>query len=97
MLAVRLHLDDCGPENGPLEVLPKSHRYGRLSDAEVDLWRAEHTSAVCTVNAGGIILMRPLLLHRSLSAGSPRHRRVVHVEYASAQLPNGLAWYQQAA
>jgi hypothetical protein len=28
MMALRVHLDDCGPENGPLRVLPGSHRCG---------------------------------------------------------------------
>ena len=31
MLTVRLHLDDCGEDNGPLRVLPGSHRLGRLT------------------------------------------------------------------
>ena len=30
MLAIRLHLDDCGPDNGPLRVLPGSHTAGVL-------------------------------------------------------------------
>jgi ectoine hydroxylase-related dioxygenase (phytanoyl-CoA dioxygenase family) len=30
MLTVRIHLDDCGPENGPLEVIPGSHAHGFL-------------------------------------------------------------------
>jgi hypothetical protein len=51
------------------------------------------------VGAGGIILMRPLILHRSLSAdretSSAAHRRVVHIEYAAAELPGGLRWHQE--
>jgi hypothetical protein len=30
MLAVRLHLDDCGEDNGPLRVLPGSHAWAGL-------------------------------------------------------------------
>ena len=30
MLAVRIHLDDCGPDNGPLRCVPGSHKLGRL-------------------------------------------------------------------
>ncbi|MEO0476521.1 MAG: phytanoyl-CoA dioxygenase family protein, partial [Planctomycetota bacterium] len=30
MLAVRIHLDDCGPDNGPLRCSPGSHLSGRL-------------------------------------------------------------------
>lgn len=30
MVAVRLSLDDCGPDNGPLRVVPGSHLHGLL-------------------------------------------------------------------
>ena len=39
MLAVRVHLDDCGADNGPVRVLPASHRVGRLSGEAIDEWR----------------------------------------------------------
>ena len=39
MLAVRVHLDDCGLENGPVRVLPGSHPNGRLSEAAIDGWK----------------------------------------------------------
>src|SRR5205085_1960203 len=29
MIAVRIHLDDCRFDNGPLRVVPGSHRFGR--------------------------------------------------------------------
>ena len=35
MLVVRLHLDDCGEDNGPLRVLPGSHRLGRLTSEQI--------------------------------------------------------------
>jgi hypothetical protein len=45
MLAVRVHLDDCGPDSGPLRVLPGSHREGRLDAAAIDSadWRSPET------------------------------------------------------
>ena len=30
MVTIRLHLDDCGPENAPLKVIDGSHALGRL-------------------------------------------------------------------
>jgi len=93
MVTVRLHLDDCGLQNGPLEVLPGSHAVGRLTEAGIEEWKAR-PGVPCPVEAGGIVLMRPLILHRSLSASLPGHRRVVHIEYALATLPDGLEWYQ---
>src|SRR5437868_46637 len=35
MLALRFHLDDCGLENAPLQVLPGSHKRGRVSAEQV--------------------------------------------------------------
>lgn len=33
MVTVRIHLDGCGPENGPVHVVPGSHLHGRLDAA----------------------------------------------------------------
>jgi hypothetical protein len=49
------------------------------------------------VPAGGVVVMRPLILHASSPAVSPSHRRVVHLEYAAEDLPGGLAWHERRA
>jgi len=92
MLTVRLHLDDCGMDNGPLQVLPGSHAAGVLSPAALRHWREQVRPMTCCVPAGGALLMRPLILHASSAARSPRHRRVIHLEYADGDLPGGLEW-----
>lgn len=38
MIAVRVHLDDCGMDHCPLRVIPGSHRHGWLDD-EIDEWK----------------------------------------------------------
>jgi ectoine hydroxylase-related dioxygenase (phytanoyl-CoA dioxygenase family) len=93
MLTVRVHLDDCGPENGPVQVIPGSHRQGRLSAAEITRWRESHEPVACTSARGGVLLMRPLILHASSPATVPGHRRVVHLEFAAEELPYGLEWH----
>ena len=95
MLAVRVHLDDCGPRNGPVRVIPGSHRQGRLSARAIDDWKAKSRAVDCVVERGGILAFRPLLLHASSAASRPAHRRVVHLEFASGELPGGLAWYHR--
>ena len=92
MLTVRLHLDDCGEDNGPLKVLPGSHAAGPLPPAEVARWCGERAPVACVVAAGGAVLMRPLILHASSPARVPGHRRVIHLEFASGELPGGLEW-----
>jgi ectoine hydroxylase-related dioxygenase (phytanoyl-CoA dioxygenase family) len=91
ILAIRLHLDDSGLDNGPLRVVPASHREGRLSTERVANW--QRTGAVtCTVPAGGVLLLRPLLLHASSACVVPKPRRVIHLEFAAEELPQGLEW-----
>src|SRR5262249_14861156 len=94
MVAVRVHLDECGADNGPLRVLPGSHRHGWL-DEDIDDWKREVKEVVCTCSRGGIVVMCPLTLHASSKAKSPSHRRVIHIECANAELPGGLVWNQR--
>jgi ectoine hydroxylase-related dioxygenase (phytanoyl-CoA dioxygenase family) len=94
MVAVRVHLDDCHAGKGPLRVLPGSHRQGGL-DNEIDHWKREVESVTCLTDAGGAVTMRPLILHASSKAESPSHRRVIHIEFASQELPGGLQWHRR--
>jgi ectoine hydroxylase-related dioxygenase (phytanoyl-CoA dioxygenase family) len=95
MLTIRLHLDDCGETNGALRVIPGSHLRGRLSAAGIAEARSQQSEVLCSAGAGDALLMRPLLLHASSEARDVRHRRVVHLEYASAPLPEGLNWAER--
>ena len=95
MLTVRLHLDACPLTNGPLRVLPGSHRYGKLEHSQIETLRSQINEVVCEVECGGALLMRPLLLHASSSAQSPGHRRVLHLEFANMTLPDGLEWHEK--
>lgn len=91
MAAVRVHLDDCRAENGPLRVLAGSHQ-GVWNDEEINRWRGRTPETTCLVDCGGVLVMRPLLLHASSRSTSAGRRRVVHIEYARSELPCGLAW-----
>ncbi|MBN8752102.1 MULTISPECIES: phytanoyl-CoA dioxygenase family protein [Variovorax] len=97
LLAVRVHMDDCGPDAGPLRVVPGSHRNGRLSDVESQAVRAAHGETTCTAARGDALLMRPLLLHASSRAQLPVRRRVLHFLFGPAHLPPGLAWNRTVA
>jgi ectoine hydroxylase-related dioxygenase (phytanoyl-CoA dioxygenase family) len=94
MLAIRLHLDESHEGNGPLRVVPGSHKAGCLSAEEIATWK-EQPSAICTVPKGGALLMRPLLVHASSASAKPEPRRVIHLEFAVDELPNGLEWHDR--
>jgi ectoine hydroxylase-related dioxygenase (phytanoyl-CoA dioxygenase family) len=87
ILALRVHLDSCLPNNGALKVLPKTHQMGRLFPAKITELRQQIPAHICAVDAGGILLMRPLLLHASSKSSVNSHRRVIHFEYTAQALP----------
>lgn len=94
MLTVRIHLDDADAENGALRVIAGTHRMGRLGAERIAWLREERGETLCVAAAGDALLMRPLLLHASGRSTSPRPRRVLHIEYAAQDLPDGLAWQE---
>jgi hypothetical protein len=83
VIALRVHLDASTSENGPLRVIPGSHSR-LLSDAEVARIAAESVAIECPVPRGGVLVMRPLLVHASSKARVDRPRRVLHIEYAES-------------
>jgi ectoine hydroxylase-related dioxygenase (phytanoyl-CoA dioxygenase family) len=84
VLALRIHLDDSSVENGPLRVLPGTHRLGVLSDDSIEGLTHEIPAAECVAPRGAILAMRPLLVHSSSKAKGQAPRRVLHIEYASS-------------
>jgi Phytanoyl-CoA dioxygenase (PhyH) len=90
MLTARIHFDDVTPDNGPLRVLPGSHRFYATGEDEPRGPFAVHC------RAGDVLLMRPLLTHASghSKAEAGLHRRIIHLECAaSPELPDGYRWY----
>lgn len=65
LVALRVHLDDSTPVNGSLKVVPASHRYSRLTAPMILQLRALYGEVSCLVPKGGVLVMRPLLLHGS--------------------------------
>lgn len=96
VITVRLHLDPCDGDNGALRVLPGTHALGRLAADQIQDCRTQVAEVLCAMEAGDALLMRPLLLHASSKSMTDRHRRILHLEYAGFDLPDGLAWYESA-
>jgi Phytanoyl-CoA dioxygenase (PhyH) len=84
-VALRIHLDDCNEDNGPLEVLPGSHTHGRLDASAIARLSAHTPSLVCLANRGDIVTISPLIVHRSQRARRPAARRVIHLEYTATK------------
>lgn len=87
---VRIHLDNTNEENGALKVIPKSHLKGIYRPETID-WKLERES-ICSVVKGGIMIMKPLLLHSSGRTTNKNKRRVIHIEFSRSVLPENLKW-----
>jgi ectoine hydroxylase-related dioxygenase (phytanoyl-CoA dioxygenase family) len=85
IVALRLHLDASRADNGPLRVLPGSQLRGVLSDDEIHAAVQGASTQECLLERGGVLAMRPLLLHSSGKATAADPRRVLHIEYARSR------------
>jgi ectoine hydroxylase-related dioxygenase (phytanoyl-CoA dioxygenase family) len=90
---IRIHLDDTDQYNGALNVIPKSHLKGIYRPETID-WTTEE-EIPCAVPAGGIMIMKPLLLHSSARTTNGKRRRVIHIEFSNQVLPDGLNWSER--
>lgn len=86
---IRIHLDETTEYNGALKVVPKSHN--RIYRPETIDWENEK-EIVCNVRKGGIMIMKPLLLHSSARTTDNKKRRVIHIEFGNQRLPENLNW-----
>ena len=84
VLALRVHLDESTKNNGSLRIIAGSHDDGVLSDEEVFSVARRSEYVECEVGRGGVLAMRPLLIHSSSKARSDKPRRVLHIEYADS-------------
>jgi hypothetical protein len=92
MVTLRLHLDDCGADNGPLKLVSGSHRLGAIPAHRAAGLAEALPVQVCTARAGDVWACATLILHASEPAANPSRRRVLQVDYAAIDLPGGLEW-----
>jgi ectoine hydroxylase-related dioxygenase (phytanoyl-CoA dioxygenase family) len=90
---IRIHLDDTDEQNGALKVIPTSHLKGIYRPETID-WTKE-TETFCKVSKGGLMIMRPLLLHASNKTTNNNKRRVLHIEFSNLELPSEINWAER--
>jgi ectoine hydroxylase-related dioxygenase (phytanoyl-CoA dioxygenase family) len=89
-ITLRIHLDNTNIENGALRVIPGTQAAGISRPEKLD--RDAVSEVCCEVPQGGVMLMRPLLMHASGRTVNQKPRRVVHIEFSRKSLPAGLEW-----
>ena len=92
MITIRIHLDPATRANGCLKVLPGSHRVGLLPSNEVYEQIDKEQVVYCEFETGSAVVMRPHIMHASEKSTSDQPRRILHFEYSSYKLPEGIQW-----
>lgn len=90
---IRIHLDNTTYENGALRVINKSHTKGIYRPENIN-FDAE-TETICEISKGGIMIMKPLLLHASNKTTNKKRRRIIHLEFSNQKLPNEIEWSEK--
>lgn len=90
IFTIRIHLDDTNKENGALKIVEGSH-LKEIFRPEIIDWKTEKET-FCNVEKGGIMMMKPLLLHGSNRTSNQKRRRVIHIEFSNNNLPEGINW-----
>ena len=93
IVTLRIHLDETNSENGALKVIENSHSKGIYRPENIN-WKSEK-EIICNVTKGGIMLMKPLLLHSSGRTTNSKKRRVIHIELSNIDLPKELKWAEK--
>jgi ectoine hydroxylase-related dioxygenase (phytanoyl-CoA dioxygenase family) len=85
VLALRVSCDDSTVENGPPRVLPGTHTMGVLTDDRIHELAAQIAPVDCVAQKGGVVALRPLVVHASSKSQIEMPRRVLHIEYAASE------------
>jgi ectoine hydroxylase-related dioxygenase (phytanoyl-CoA dioxygenase family) len=81
-------LDAYTPDNGPLRVVPGSHRWRKLPQDELADLRATHPGEVLvTAEAGSVVVMNAHLWHGGLDNRTAKPRTALHAFYCRHDKP----------
>ena len=81
-------LDAYTPDNGPVRVVPGSHRWGRLPSSELPDLRASHPAEIAvTAPAGSVVVMNAHTWHGGLDNRTQGQRTALHAFYCRRDKP----------
>lgn len=94
MLFIRVHFDENAAENGAMQLALGSHRHGVVSAENCATIASQCETEICAAQAGDVLIVHGLMLHRSLSSQSSQSRHVLRVDYAKRDaLDARLQWH----
>lgn len=86
MLTLRILIDSARHDNGCLQLIPKSHKQGILTESQIQQIKNQNGALYCEAMAGDILVMNPLIVHASARLQSPQQRRILHLEFIPKRL-----------
>ena len=92
-ITFRIHLDKTDETNGVLRVISNSHKKGIFRIDNNFIASKEGKEIICNIDKGGVMLMKPLLLHSSQKSVSENDRRVLHLEFCNKDIP--MEWLEK--
>lgn len=92
-ITFRIHLDETDYTNGALKIISNSHKNGIIRVDENFDKNNFGKEVLCNVEKGGVMLMKPLLLHSSQKSISENDRRVIHLEFCNKEIP--MKWLEK--
>lgn len=92
MVFIRVHFDDADENNGCLELVLGSHKYGRIKGRDIGGILSKSVTEICTAKRGDVLVVKALTLHRSLKSKTIDSRRALRVDYCNAKLRAPLEW-----
>ncbi len=80
IFSIRVHLDDTNQKNGALKLIPGSHKK-ILNAREIALITENSIPQIGEVQAGGVQIIQPMILHAITSNHQQKNRRLIHLEF----------------
>jgi ectoine hydroxylase-related dioxygenase (phytanoyl-CoA dioxygenase family) len=81
-------LDDFTPDNGPIRMVPGSHRWGKLPQEALPDPKATHAQEILlTGKAGTVVVMNAHMWHGGLGNHTDKPRTALHIFFARRDKP----------
>jgi predicted DNA-binding transcriptional regulator YafY/ectoine hydroxylase-related dioxygenase (phytanoyl-CoA dioxygenase family) len=94
IFCIRIHLDDTSESNGLHQLIPGSHNK-RLSKEEIELISDNSLPVTPELYEGNVLVFKPLILSSFLPPKTKKRRRIIHLDFCSAELPKSIEWYSK--
>lgn len=92
MVTLKVLLDDCPSDAGPIRIGLGTHRLGKVPAVEVASTAGDAKAQDCIGAAGDVWAFSTSILHASARSARTEPRRILHVDFACEQLPAPLKW-----